>query len=62
MTTNQERNVFKVGVGGPVGSGKTALALSMSPAATDAEVEPEQLSDHAVWEIVEPLVDPVLEP
>ena len=40
----------------------TALALSMSPAANDAQVEPEQLSDNAVWEFVEPVVEPVLEP
>jgi urease accessory protein len=31
MTTNQNRNVFKVGVGGPVGSGKTALIEALVP-------------------------------
>lgn len=31
MTTNQKRNVFKVGVGGPVGSGKTALIEALVP-------------------------------
>jgi len=40
MTTNAERNVFKVGVGGPVGSGKTALIEALVPMAMERGFSP----------------------
>jgi urease accessory protein len=40
MTTNEERNVFKVGVGGPVGSGKTALIEALVPMAIERGFSP----------------------
>lgn len=40
MTTNYERNVFKVGVGGPVGSGKTALIEALVPMAMERGFSP----------------------
>jgi urease accessory protein len=40
MTTNQNRNVFKVGVGGPVGSGKTALIEALVPMAIERGLSP----------------------
>jgi urease accessory protein len=40
MTTNEERNVFKVGVGGPVGSGKTALIEALVPMAMERGFSP----------------------
>ncbi len=40
MTLSGERNVFKVGVGGPVGSGKTALIESLIPMAIERGFSP----------------------
>jgi urease accessory protein len=40
MTLNPERNVFKVGVGGPVGSGKTALIEALVPMAIGCGCSP----------------------
>jgi urease accessory protein len=40
MTTNEARAVFKVGVGGPVGSGKTALIEALVPKAIERGFSP----------------------
>jgi urease accessory protein len=40
MTTNEARAIFKVGVGGPVGSGKTALIEALVPMAIERGFSP----------------------
>jgi urease accessory protein len=40
MTTHEERAIFKVGVGGPVGSGKTALIEALVPMAIERGFSP----------------------